>query len=125
MGLCLKNKTKNVGDFKCTAPCFVIPRGLSTLYGPSLTTMAQSIPYHEKPFNQGLLQPQGALYPIHQTIIKRPSRKQLLEFRTRFHETISSVFLVEGTVLYELVVLVLSQRTEHNEYEAVLTIYVS
>ena len=56
----------------------------------SLTTVAQSKPYREKPFNQGLLQPQGALYPI-QTII--PSH---LEFRTSFHQTISSAFLVQG-----------------------------
>ena len=54
---------KNAGDFLKSvhlkvhyAPCFVIPRGLSTLYRCSLTTVAQSKPYHVKTFNQGLLQ---------------------------------------------------------------------
>ena len=45
--------------------------------------------------NQGLLQPQGELYPI-QTIFNHRSRDQLLEFRTSFYETISSEFLVQG-----------------------------
>ena len=45
--------------------------------------------------NQGLLQPQGELYPI-QTIFNHRSRDQLLEFRTSFYETISSEFLVLG-----------------------------
>ena len=48
-----KKKKKSAGDFKCTmppAPCFVIPRGLSTLYRYSLTTtVAQDKPHHEKP----------------------------------------------------------------------------
>ena len=37
----------------------------------------QTIPWET--INQGLLQPQGELYPI-QTIINHPSRDQLLEF---------------------------------------------
>ena len=49
-------------------PLLCIPHGLSTLYRCSLTTVAQSKPFHEKPFYQGLLQPQRALNPI-QTII--------------------------------------------------------
>ena len=126
-------------------PCFVIPRGLSTLYRCSLTTAffqvkvfsrfhyvllcnlqlvygsgngyihdyitrgnkterkllletahcgpSQTIPWET--LNQGLLQPQGELYPI-QTIFNHRSRDQLLEFRTSFYETISSEFLVQG-----------------------------
>ena len=77
------------------APCFVIPHGLSTLYRCLLTTVAQSKSYHEKPFNHRLLQPQGALYPI-QTILNHHSRDKLLEFRSSFHETIGSDFLVQG-----------------------------
>ena len=76
-------------------PLLCIPHGLSTLYRYSLTTVAQSKPYHQKPFNQGLLHPQGALYRI-QTIINQRSQDQLLEFRTSFHKTISSEFLVQG-----------------------------
>ena len=53
----------------------------------------QTIPWET--INQGLLQPQGALYPI-QTIFNHRSRDQLLEFRTSFYETISSEFLVQG-----------------------------
>ena len=34
------------------APWLVIPRGLSTLYRSSLTTMAQDKPYQEKPLNR-------------------------------------------------------------------------
>ena len=73
----------------CTMPpAFVIPHSFSTLYRCSLTTVAQSKPYHEKPFNQRLLQPQGELYPI-QTIINHCSRDQLLQFPMSFHETIN------------------------------------
>ena len=53
----------------------------------------QTIPWET--INQGLLQPQGELYPI-QTIFNHRSRDQLLEFRTSFYETISSLFLVQG-----------------------------
>ena len=53
----------------------------------------QTIPWET--INQGLLQPQGELYPI-QTIFNHRSRDQLLEFRTSFYETISSEFLVQG-----------------------------
>ena len=53
----------------------------------------QTIPWET--INQGLLQPQGELYPI-QTIYNPRSRDQLLEFRTSFYETISSEFLVQG-----------------------------
>ena len=67
----------------------------STLSRCSLTTVAQSTPNHEKPFYQGLLQPQGVLYPI-QAIIKHRSQDQLLEFRTSFHKTVRSKFLVQG-----------------------------
>ena len=73
------------------ASCFVIPCSHSTLNICSLTAVAKSKPYHEKPFNQRLLQPQGALYPI-QTII---NRYQLLEFGTSFHETIGKEFIVQ------------------------------
>ena len=55
-------------------------------------------PRQTKPWetiNQGLLQPQGELYPI-QTIFNHRNRDQLLEFRTSFYETISSGFLVQG-----------------------------
>ena len=57
-------------------------------YGPR-----QTIPWET--INQGLLQPQGELYPI-QTIFNHRSRDQLLEFRTSFYQTISSAFLVQG-----------------------------
>ena len=60
-------------------PLLCIPHGLSTLYRCLLTTVAQSKPYHEKPFDQGLLQPQGALYPI-QTIINHSSRTSSSSF---------------------------------------------
>ena len=53
----------------------------------------QTIPWET--IYQGLLQPQGELYPI-QTIFNHRSRDQLLEFRTSFYETISSEFLVQG-----------------------------
>ena len=53
----------------------------------------QTIPWET--INQGLLQPQGELYPI-QTIFNHRSRDKLLEFRTSFYETISSEFLVQG-----------------------------
>ena len=46
--------------------------------------------------NQGLLQPQGELYPI-QTILNHRSQDQLPEFRMSFYETISSEFLVQRT----------------------------
>ena len=45
-----KKKKKHTGDFKCTMPPdFTIPRGLSTLYRCSLTTLAQDKSYHEIP----------------------------------------------------------------------------
>ena len=53
----------------------------------------QTIPWET--INQGLLQPQGELYPI-QTIFNHRSRDQLLEFRTSFYETISSELFVQG-----------------------------
>ena len=53
----------------------------------------QTIPWET--INQGLLQPQGELYPI-QTIFNHRSQDQLLEFRTSFYKTISSEFLVQG-----------------------------
>ena len=53
----------------------------------------QAIPWET--INQGLLQPQGELYPI-QTIFSHRSWDQLLEFCTSFYETISSEFLVQG-----------------------------
>ena len=53
----------------------------------------QTIPWET--INQGLLQPQGELYPF-QTIFNHRSPDQLLEFRTNFYETISSEFLVQG-----------------------------
>ena len=77
------------------APWLVIPRGLSTLCRCSLTTMAQRITIPWETIKQGLLQPQGELYPF-QTIFNHRSRDQLLEFRTSFYETISSEFLVQG-----------------------------
>ena len=55
--------------------------------------LRQTIPWET--INQGLLQPQGELYPI-QTIFNHCSRDQLLEFCTSFYETISSDFLVQG-----------------------------
>ena len=57
-------------------------------YGPKRTILWETI-------NQGLLQPQGELYPI-QTIFNHRSRDQLLEFCTSFYETLSSEFLVQG-----------------------------
>ena len=70
-------KQKNAGDFQYTTPPTLYSTyGLSTLYRCSLTTVAQTKPYHEKPFNQGLLQPQGALYSF-QTIINHRSRNQI------------------------------------------------
>ena len=65
---------KNAGDFKYTMPSdFVIPEGLCILYRCPLTTMAQdkTIPWEN--INQGLLQPQGELYPI-QTILTIAAR---------------------------------------------------
>ena len=53
----------------------------------------QTIPWET--INQGLLQPQGELYPI-QTIFNHRSRDQLLKFCTSFYETISSEFRVQG-----------------------------
>ena len=53
----------------------------------------QTIPWET--INQGLLQPQGELYPI-QTIFNHRSRDLLLEFRVIFYKTISSEFLVQG-----------------------------
>ena len=53
----------------------------------------QTIPWET--INQGLLQPQGELYPT-QTIFNHRSWDQLLEFRTSFYETISSELLVQG-----------------------------
>ena len=53
----------------------------------------QTIPWET--IYQGLLQPQGELYPI-QTIFNHRSRDQLFEFRTSFYETISCLFLVQG-----------------------------
>ena len=53
----------------------------------------QTIPWET--INQGLLQPQGELYPI-QTTFNHRSWDQLLEFCTSFYETISSEFLVQG-----------------------------
>ena len=53
----------------------------------------QTIPWET--INQGLLQPQGELYPI-QTTFNHRSRDQLLKFCTSFYETISSEFLVQG-----------------------------
>ena len=50
----------------------------------------QTIPWET--INQGLLQPQGELYPIH-TIFNHRSQDQLFEFRTSFYETISNFFL--------------------------------
>ena len=52
-------------------------------YGPR-----QTIPWET--INQGLLQPQGELYPT-QTIFNHRSLDQLLEFRTSFYETIIAV----------------------------------
>ena len=66
-----------------TIPPTVIPRGFDTLYRCSLTTVAQDKPYHPwKTIKQGLLQPQGELYPI-PTIFNHRSQDQLLEFCTR------------------------------------------
>ena len=94
-----KKKKKNAGDFKCTMPPACNPtRPQHTLQmfadhcGPRQTKPWETI-------NQGLLQPQGELYPI-QTIFNHRSRDQLLEFRTSFHETISSEFLVQGNFKY-------------------------
>ena len=50
-------------------------------------------PRQTKPWetiNQGLLQPQGELYPI-QTIFNHRSRDQLLEFRTSLHASESNL----------------------------------
>ena len=57
-------------------------------YGPRLT-----IPWNT--INQGLLQPQGELYPS-QPIFNHRSWHHLLKFRMTFLETISSQFLVQG-----------------------------
>ena len=57
-------------------------------------------PKHTVPWNtinQGLLQPQGELYPSQSTFNHR-SRDQLLKFRTSFYETISSEFLAQGNL---------------------------
>ena len=53
----------------------------------------QTIPWET--INQGLLQPQGELYPI-QTIFSHRSWDQLLKFCTSFYEKSSSEFLVQG-----------------------------
>ena len=58
------------------------------------TTVAQRLTIAWETINQGLLQPQGELYPI-QTIFIHRSRNQLLQFHTSFHETISSEFFVQ------------------------------
>ena len=44
-----KQKQKTQVILSALRPRLVIPRGLSTLYICSLTTMAQDKPYHEKP----------------------------------------------------------------------------
>ena len=77
------------------APYFVIPRGLSTLYRCSLTTVAQDKPYHEKPFIRDCFNHKGSCTLFRPYLTNR-SRDQLLEFRTSSYETISSEFLVQG-----------------------------
>ena len=70
----------------------------ANVYGFARSRPTWDKPYHEKPLNtaiQGLLQPQGELYPI-QTILNHRTRNQLLEFHTNFYEIIGSDFLVQG-----------------------------
>ena len=95
---CTTNFFLNKSDFKCTMP----PTGLlcnSTQPQHTLQMFAdhcgprQTIPWET--INQGLLQPQGEMYPI-QTIFNHCSRDQLLQFCTSFYETIFSEFLVQG-----------------------------
>ena len=86
----------NAGDFKCTiTPWFCnSTRPQNTLHmfgdhcGPRQTTQWETI-------NQGLLQPQGELYPF-ETIFNHCTRDLLFEFRTSFYETISGEFLIQG-----------------------------
>ena len=91
----LKKRRKNAGDFKCTMPPAFCN---STRPQHTLQMFAdhcgprQIIPLET--INQGLLQPQGELYPI-QTILNHCSQDQLLEFCTSFNETISRGFLVQ------------------------------
>ena len=86
------------------APCFVILRGLSTLYRCSLTTVAQARTFkfpwaqdkqhHEKPLIRDCCNHKGRC-TLNQTIFNHRSQDQLLEFRMSFYETISSEFLVQ------------------------------
>ena len=77
---------KTAGDFECTMP-------------PDLQIFAdhcgprQTMPWET--IKQGLLQPQGELYP-NQTIFNHRSWDQLIEFHMSFYETISSEYLVQG-----------------------------
>ena len=59
-------------------------------YGPRHTVPRDTI-------NQGLLQPQGELYPI-ETIFNHRIQDQLLEFCTSLYKTISSELLVQGNL---------------------------
>ena len=93
-----KKKQKNKSQVILSALClpeFVNPCGLSTLYRCLPTTMEQDIPFHEIPFNQGLLQLQGELYPS-QPIFNHRSQDQLLEFCASFYRQLVVNSLSKG-----------------------------
>ena len=65
--------------------CFVIPRGLSTLYRCSLTTVAQDKPYHEKPFIRDCFNHKGSctLFRPYLTIAAGISSSSFVRVSTR------------------------------------------
>ena len=77
-------KKKTAGDFKCIMPpCFVIPRGLSTLYRCSLTTVAQDKPYHEKPLIRDCFKGRCTLFRPYSTIAAGISSSSFVRVSTR------------------------------------------
>ena len=67
------------------APCSVIPRGLSTLYRCSLTTVAQDKPNHEKPLIRDCFNHKGSctLFRPYLTIAAGISSSSFVRVSTR------------------------------------------
>ena len=93
-----QRKKRNAGDFKCTMPSWLSNSTQSEHTSKVLVDhngLRQTTAWKTIKQLQGLLQPQGELYP-NQSIFNHHSWDQLLEFRTSFYATISRELLVQG-----------------------------
>ena len=93
------------------APCFVIPRGLSTLYRCSLTTVAQDKPYHEKPLIRDCFNHKGSctLFRPYLTIAAGISSSSFVRVSTRQLAVSSLSKGISSTLIFhELRALVLT-----------------